>query len=750
MRRDDAADVDGRRRRLLGTASLGALGLAGCLGDGTNTPTAGTARPDGGTPTSGSLSAPDSWQEVTSVEDTVAAYPNRIDTLLGALDTEREDMSDVRAAMDDGDTVGACEALLAHHREGDHIDWLRDPEMRAGDRAINRATDIVENDVYWGFAVKTQIPRQDNGHLDWDHLPPNGDLQYANRVNRHGPMVTLMRAYLGTGEERYLDRLDRDLRDWLIAADSPPIAAPFGHGALEPANRMPKWATIFYGLQGKDGFQPATRLLMLASITVHPPYLLRNPGGNNWVTMTQYGVLTGGVCWPEFADADRWRAEALDNLEFNARQTVYDDGAQKELTSTYHELSADRYQRSMDLLQNAGIEPPAEFRNTTRSMWAYQVQTLRPDGTVPLNNDTDLHSNAAQLRRLADVYDEPTWRYIVTNGAEGERPPDPPSRYFPDAGQLVSRSGWDEGAQWSFFDHGPLGSGHQHWDWGHLSVTAFGRDLLTDSGRFAYQGDLAEQFRAPYARHTRGHNTILIDGAGQASGISERDSPHAVKPAFDFAVDRYDRGYEGDIDDTTHGRAVVYLRDVGWIVADHVAAESERTIQPLWHLHPDCTVEMEGTDVVTTDAGEGNVRVTPAGDVDWSLSMVEGQEDGSPQGWYSRTYGEAEPSPTAVYETTAAGGTFGWVISVAEEAPEQPAVEWLDAPAGVARLRVGWQGEPTRTVTIVVDAAQRPYTLPDGRTLDARLLIEGGSETHVAYGELRDGDGTVVASHAAD
>jgi hypothetical protein len=738
----------GRRTLLASVSTLGTGILAGCVGGDGNgsTPSGG-----GGTPGSGTPTSPDDWQDVTSVADTVATYPNRIDTLLGALDTERDDLSDVKAAMDDGDTVGACEALLTQYRESDQIDWLRNPEVESvSEGTLERADDVVENDRYWTQAGKAVVPQQDDGHLDWRHVPESGDSSFRNQLNRHPHLTGLMNAYIGTGEERYLDRLDRDLRDWLTASDSPPLANPFTPQALEPGLRLPRWAKVFYGLQQVRGFQPATRLLMLASITAHAPYLLRNPGNNNWVTMTQYGALTCGVCWPEFADAGQWRSEALDNLEFNAKQTVYDDGAQKELTAHYHWVSLSRYDNSIDLLQKSGRSVPDDFGRTTRSMWEYLAWSIRPDGTRPLNNDSDLRSSRKSIKRAADAYDEPTWRYIATNGAEGERPDGPPSRYFPDAGQLISRSGWDEGAHWSFFDNGPLGKSHQHWDWGHLSVTGHGRDLLTDTGRFAYRGDLEQRFRDSYARHTRGHNTILIDGAGQASGIPDRDAPHAVEPAFDFAVDRYDAGYEGDIDDVTHGRATVYLRGVGWIVADHVAAASERTIQPLWHVHPDCTTETEGTDVVTTDAGAGNVRVTPAGDVDWSLSVIEGAEGDTPQGWYSRVYGEAEPAPTAVYEADAPGATFGWVISVAEDAPGQPVVEWLDAPSGVARLRVGWQSEPTRTVTVVVDEAQRPYSLPDGRTLDARLLIEGGGETHVANGELRDGDGNVVAPHGSE
>ena len=51
------------------------------------------------------------------------------------------------------------------------------------------------------------------------------------------------------------------------------------------------------------------------------------------------------------------------------------------------------------------------------------------------------------------------------------------------AGQLVSRSGWDRQAQWSWFDVGPFGSsGHGHRDKLHLSVRIGSVHLLVDAG----------------------------------------------------------------------------------------------------------------------------------------------------------------------------------------------------------------------------------------------------------------------------
>src|SRR5690606_31477637 len=106
-----------------------------------------------------------------------------------------------------------------------------------------------------------------------------------------------------------------------------------------------------------------------------------------------------------------------------------------------------------------------------------------------------------------------------------------------------SRSGYDAQAHWSFFDMGPWGSGHQHNDKLHISISAYGRDLLVDAGRFAYTGEVAQKFGA-YARGSESHNLVLIDGNGQSPGPTLASAPlnesHTrITPLFDYASNSF-------------------------------------------------------------------------------------------------------------------------------------------------------------------------------------------------------------------
>ena len=100
-------------------------------------------------------------------------------------------------------------------------------------------------------------------------------------------------------------------------------------------------------------------------------------------------------------------------------------------------------------------------------------------------------------------YNNPEWLFITANGKKGIAPKQK-SFFYPWAGQLISRSGYDKLAHWAFFDVGPWGSGHQHQDKLHLSISAYGYDFLVDSGRFAYTKGLLQINLRSFARGSLG------------------------------------------------------------------------------------------------------------------------------------------------------------------------------------------------------------------------------------------------------
>lgn len=606
-----------------------------------------------------------------SVESVVESHPEKIRGLVDSLDLDSPGLEAVRDAANADDLVRAGREIVAYYEEGDTADWLRSDPVETSDERSPEADPLLDDEFTFQGVTGT-APRVD-GSLDWKHTGPRDDDEWAYFLNRHGFFGTLLDACRETGNPEYAGAFDSFVRDWVVS-NPPPESERTGYGGnfawrtLEVGLRLEgHWPSAFYGFQTADAFTPAGRLLMLATVPPQAEYLMEyHTLEHNFTTMELGGVGRAAVCWPEFERAEEWFDHCRDVLTAELDRQVYPDGVQIELTAGYHSVALTRMQSFADRAAKGGYDLPDAFTDGLESMWNYVAYAMRPDGHSPMNNDSNRDYSADDVRDAARTHDRPDWTYVATNGREGERPADPPSRFFPWAGQLVSRSGWDEDAHWSFFDVGPWGTSHQHSDKLHLSVAAGGRDLLVDTGRFAYSGDLAERFRGPYATHSRGHNVVLVDGAGQEPTEEKTDAPAedaaTISDTYDLATGSFEAGFGGVDGKASHDRAVCYRRGEYWVVVDRVRTDRDRTVEPLWHFHPDCATTVEGDHAVTVDEGETNLRVVPDPDLDWRVDVVEGREN-PPQGWYSKEYNDAQPAPAAVYETDIESSTtFAWLL----------------------------------------------------------------------------------------
>jgi hypothetical protein len=688
------------------------------------------------------------WQTVTTVADAVQAYPERMHALIGSLNLEHPGLASVRKHWEQDNLTSACRALLTYYRarqdavavDADGSEDRESGHARLDDGDLLARADDILADIYHGFGEKGRVPRKRSGHLDWTFRGPKDDRQFCCRLNRHGHLAWLLDAFQATGDAKYARRIDQDLRDWLTASGGSANPKGFGPGRLEAALRMPVWCRVFFALGREKALRPATRLLLLASLPAHARYLRESlKPRHNFATMQMSGLGAIGLRFPEFKKAPAWTAFAMAQMTAEIDDQVYPDGVQKELTSTYHWVALRHFDALAQEAERAGRKLPDAYRETLERMYDYIAGSVRPDGSCPLNSDSDRDDRFSLLAAAAPRFGRADWAWIASGGKLGKRPQGMPSRFYPWAGQLISRSGWNRESHWSFFDAGPYGISHQHNDKLHLSIHACGRDLLTDSGRFAYQGELAERFLQSYARLSHAHNVILVDGFGQQATEMEAEAPHRayrIAEDYDFALGTYRREFspgpatadrssriEGPRAAVQHSRAVLYLRGRGWIVIDHLWGQGRHTITPLWHFHPQCTVAVRDDAVASTDAGVGNLHVQPVGGIRWDVTLVKGQETPIQQGWYSERYGSVQPATCAVYESVMNGSTtFGWIITPGRGRPEPLDIAWIKAPAGIAHL----QTAEGRNIWIVMDTCLLPIELPGGGQLDERFLMETG------------------------
>ena len=650
------------------------------------------------------------WQEVTTVEEACKAYPGAMEDIFNHLNLDREELAKVRKAYLKGDLTKACTALLAYYKGTSRALELKKEVPRKTEKRDGHADSLLL-DIFTFQRVTGKVPRSATGNLEWSFEGPENDVEWAWALNRHYPVNELLEAWYQTGNPVYARYIDLFIRDWIVS--SWPYPGVRSNTALwrglEVSFRVKTWARVFYGLIYSESLTPATRLLILSSLPWHAHYARSFHAQNNWLTMEMSGLATVATAWPEFRDADQWLAYSVSAMTESLKEQVYPDGAQTELTSHYHLTALSNFSLFADICRNAGRQLPGDFILQIEKMWNYLACTLRPDGHGLLNNDGDLDYNRERVIKAADWYGRSDWTYIATNGSGGKKPESGPSFLFPWAGQLISRSGYDSLAHWSFFDFGPWGSGHQHNDKLHLSVSAWGRDLLVDAGRFAYRGEVAERFRG-YALGSQSHNLLLVDGKGEGPGIPVAADPvpateYQVSDSADLARGSFSdfRGIEGVC---RHTRTLLYLRGKCWVVVDKIETDRPRKIDALWHWHPRCTILTDS--IVCYSANEkGNLQIVPAGKRDWNLQIVKGVSEPAIQGWYSRAYNCYEPSPVAVYSTEIERDTtFVWVLFPTEKV----------STAGRADL-----------VSLTGDAVKLNVTSPDGTSFPVHVPLTGNS-----------------------
>jgi len=596
------------------------------------------------------------WQQF-NVSDIVQKYPERITFLLNRIDLSRPRLANVWVAKEKGNLLQASQSLLSYYRDiGSKSSWHKDPPPETSTRTALADSILAGHIQVQGVSG---MPERDTlDRLQWDYKGPRNDQEYAWGFNRHYHLRDLMNAYRTTGNRAYVKTIDQHVRDWILqSAPYPGIKSRTAMWrGLEASFRVKLWARIFYELIDHPDLQPSTLLLMLTSLPDHAHYAREFHAQGNWLTMELSGLATVAAAWPEFKQSSSWLTYSKRAMEASLEEQVYPDGVQTELTSHYHYTALNNFEQFKTICENANDEVSAGYKKRIEDMWNYLAYSMRPDGYGLLNNDSDLDYNRARIHQAAATYARADWEYISSNGKSGIEPAIT-SLFYPWAGQLIMRSGYDTDAEWGFFDVGPWGSGHQHSDKLHFSASAFGQDFLVDAGRFAYVGEIADKFRG-YARSSAAHNTLTIDGKLQSPGplVSEFALPissHHIDSSLSYAT--------GTI--SNHTRAVCHLPNQCWVVVDCVDSDRSQEVETLWHWHPECEVEEEDGMIVGRRS-QGALYVQPIDSFSKEIQFISAQETPEIQGWYSERYNQVEANVAAVSTATISEGSsvFIWIL----------------------------------------------------------------------------------------
>ncbi len=530
--------------------------------------------------------------------------------------------------------------------------------------------------------------------LDQREESVTGNVKQVWELSRHHHLTQLAAAYWLTGDERYAEACDRQLRSWWT--QNPFLSGIHWTSGIELGVRLVSWVWIRRLLDAwpkvQDLFEHNEDCQR--QVRWHSEYLAafhsEGSSGNNHAVAEDVGLLVASCGLPWFAESDTWCETAATRLRRHLADNTAGDGLNRELATDYHRFVT-------ELVLVAAVEARAAGRDLGGAVWRTLVTSLDAaaaildvGGRPPRQGDGDdgralvldghLDAWAALLSAGAATIGALEWwpptsptvagvmlgalanRAPVRNGRPTSRP-----RSLPDSGMVLLRTP-DDGAPeiWCRCDGGPHGFGsiaaHAHADALSVEVRHDGVDILSDPGTYCYHGE--PEWRR-YFRSTLAHNTVRVDGRDQSvSGGPFLWTSHArTHPRCDEVTADGDQvwaaahdGYRGRAGGgVRHERVVRLGAERTLVIVDRLAARGHHDIELLFHLGPEVTALLDGAEARLSwpTAGSGRAAsLTLPGELAWTTHRGE---IGPPLGWYSPAFGKRVPSTTLVGATRVHG-----------------------------------------------------------------------------------------------
>ncbi len=656
--------------------------------------------------------------------------------LLDLIDLESPGLSSVQEEAEAGRTGKALEHLARYYAERKKPKHIYEPPGKDPEYDTNQADRILSH-----YILGQQLPEK----IDW-RTNPIGYLEWMHSFNRHAKFMNpLADAYFATGNEVYAREMDALLNSWICANPVPLDHNGGGDPAWETLSTAVRiygvWLKLFFGLKDSRVFRHETRIMMLKSFYEHAEHLMQRSvtGENNWLIVESQTLALTGMLFPEFKRAQDWREEGWNRLKPCMDKQVFDDGAQYELSSGYHMMAISGFRDPYRIARMNGLEISDGMEDMLQKAHAYTMNLCRPDLVQAKPNDSGSNNLSAAdgnawLATGGKLFNRDDMIWAGTGGTEGKKP-ESGSVAFDHAGYYVMRSGWDRDDRWLFFDGASFGKAHHHEDKLHFELYAYGEPLILDS---AITGYMAGSWTG-YYRHSRAHNTLLLDGQGQNRKRSESMEDWIADSAgrntwysagdVDFVESAYNSGYEDIQGAFSHTRAVLFLRKRHWIIFDSMSGQGQHRIDALFHFRP-CrvTADPEHRCLRTSRQEKTNVDIVTwkqAGEI--TMDIVCGQRN-PVQGWISAD-SEDIPAPCGIISKEGtlplrlAYGVFpynaGTRSGIGIEPIEMPEGLWaarLDYPDGKADTVVfRWPG-----------VAREAYEVAGHRSRADVLVVHGG------------------------
>ena len=411
-----------------------------------------------------------------------------------------------------------------------------------------------------------------NGKIEWSYNPtPNQYREWTWQLSRHHEWRCLAHCYKETGDPKYARAYVDFLMNWCEQAICPESAsggATECWRTLEAGLRMIKiWHYCFFTFYKTPEVTDHVITTYMKSVWEHGYRLRPSTSAANWLTTELTGLAHIGMLYPFLRKSAEWKEYALRRLEEEIEIQFYPDGFHYELTTGYHGVVTANYRYLLDICAALGEKLPDTLHQKLEVMYEMFPRLVAPDWKTPALNDGGRAGAVGGCADGAKYFPERSdYVYFASNGKEGT-PPAFTSSVMPYSGMASLRTSWDKKAVWFFMDSGPFGRGHQHEDKLNVLMYAYGKDVLSDSGSYAYDRSEMRHFIID----TRSHNCALVDLCDQRRRKTYRWTNDMIKQrsnlkwSFTGAIDAiegvYDEGFGEELIPVTQTRKCIFFKE---------------------------------------------------------------------------------------------------------------------------------------------------------------------------------------------
>lgn len=337
-------------------------------------------------------------------------------------------------------------------------------------------------------------------------------------------------------------------------------------------------------------------------------HILANHYLKNGVALFFAGAYFQGV------DADRWLKKGVQILGEELDEQFLADGGHYERSPMYHSICVTDYLDVLNLTRHSqGVLSP-ESQDTFAQRMTQSLNFLSticlPDNEISLFNDSAFGIAATP----GQIFD-------YAKKVIGYEPPVKPSglttHSHSASGYFVCRNGQDA----IIIDCGSIGPdyqpGHAHCDTLSFELAINGRRVIVDSGVHDYE---PSPERA-YARSTKAHNTVAVDGAEQSEiwgvfRVARRARPLEARieqrPDGSVWFTGAHNGYSRLQGRPIHKRTITYDGEETWIIEDRLEGNGAHRMESYLHIHPDYVVVKNGTSFRIIEANGKSIAMIEA------------------------------------------------------------------------------------------------------------------------------------------